>query len=314
MESSMIRMLNVKTFLILCLLIIHVQLIFGQQNGKPLPEPPNCVKLHDNLFIDKTEIDNIHWLEYVYYLKRDSSNATYIAELPDTTVWLVYNDTAKYESYLRHESFRYFPIVGITHQQAQNYCRWRSQAVTDHFNSEEKQKQMNLQDGQQTIFTFRLPTEKKWIEAAVGSLDSKSYPYGYVDFMSSSSFSGKPIELYEKTDKTQTFEIFKVDLKRFNKGKNEPMFDVIKQFNNYFLYGDNAPRISQDKKSVANTLGLFDMIGNVAEFVEEPGFAKGGGWAHYLNAAAINRRKPYTKPEAWLGFSCVCEVEIRPVK
>jgi len=314
MESSMIRMLNVKTFLILCLLIIHVQLAFGQQNDKPLPEPPNCVKLHDNLFIDKTEIDNIHWLEYVYYLKRDSSNAAYTAALPDTTVWLVYKDTAKYETYLRLRSFRDFPVVGVTHQQAENYCRWRSQAVTSFSKSEEKRKRMNLQNDQQAIFTFRLPTEKEWIEAAAGSLDQNTFPYGYVDFMSSSSLSGKPIDLYEKTDKTQTFKIFKADLKRFNKGKNEPMFNVIKQFNNYFLYGDNAPRISRDKKSVANTLGLFDMIGNVAEFVEEPGFSKGGGWAHYLNAAAINRRQPYSKPEAWLGFRCVCEVEIKTVK
>lgn len=301
------------TCILVILLVTASQVIFGQQNDQSLPLPPNCVKLTDNLFIDKTEINNIHWLEYVYYLKKDSSDEQYKAALPDTTVWLTYKDTANYETYLRHPSFRSFPVVGITHQQAQNYCQWRSRAVTKYYNAEMR-KEMNIGDTQQAIFKFRLPTEQEWQTAATAGLNLKIYPYGYVDLMSSSSLTDNPTELYERTDKANSFETFKSNLKKFNTGQNEPMFNVLKSFKGYFIYGDNAPRVSGDKKSTANALGIFDMIGNVAELVEEQGFAKGGGWATYLDGSAINRRQPYTKPEAWLGFRCVCEVEVESVK
>lgn len=302
-----------RVCLIVFVLFIMTQAVLGQQNNQSLQQPPNCVQLHDNVFVDKTEIDNIHWLEYVYYLKRDSVNELYIAALPDTSVWLVYNDTTNYKNYLRDPSYRYFPVVGITHQQARNYCRWRSQIVTKFYNSE-RRKEMNIEENQQMVFNFRLPTEREWELAASAGLNSKVYPYGYVNFMSSSSLTNNPKNLYEKTDKAKSLKAFKADLKRFNKGKNEPMFNVLKNFNGYFFYGDNKPRISCDEKSSPNALGIFDIIGNAAEFVEEQGFAKGGSWATYLDGSAINRRQPYTKPEAWLGFRCVCEVELKPTK
>src|SRR6476661_4294651 len=40
-----------------------------------------------SFYMDETEIANIHWLEYLFYIKRDSSEEFYKAALPDTTVW-----------------------------------------------------------------------------------------------------------------------------------------------------------------------------------------------------------------------------------
>ena len=51
---------------------------------------------HDNVertvtvqsfYLDQTEIANVHWLEYLHYVKRDSSETFYENALPDTTVW-----------------------------------------------------------------------------------------------------------------------------------------------------------------------------------------------------------------------------------
>ena len=95
---------------------------------------------HDNVertvtvqsfYLDQTEIANIHWLEYLFYIQRDSSEAFYLSALPDTTVWekeLAYN-TPYVSNYLRYPGFRYYPVVGVSWNQAVDYCRWRTEAV-----------------------------------------------------------------------------------------------------------------------------------------------------------------------------------------
>jgi sulfatase modifying factor 1 len=48
-----------------------------------------------SFYMDETEIANIHWLEYIHYLAKDSSQEAYQAALPDTMVWvgkLAFND------------------------------------------------------------------------------------------------------------------------------------------------------------------------------------------------------------------------------
>ncbi|MEM6299226.1 MAG: SUMF1/EgtB/PvdO family nonheme iron enzyme, partial [Bacteroidota bacterium] len=142
--------------------------------------PPNTVQINDSLFVDQTEIANIHWLEYLYHLKKDSSSEQFKAALPDTTVWLDLSEKSldsacqfdKFVSiYIRHPRYRYFPIVGISHQQARNYCRWRSAMVNNHFMEDENW------DGH--VVNYRLPTETEWELAASGGLDLEKYPHGY---------------------------------------------------------------------------------------------------------------------------------------
>lgn len=291
-------------------MIIAPQSGFSQKGS--VPAPPNCVKLYDNIFIDKTEISNIHWLEYLYYVQRDSSEVVYKAALPDTTVWLSYQDTSRYEHYFR--SYREFPVVGITQQQAEAYCQWRSYAVNNLVKTAKKKekRKRGLEDDQNVIFRFRLPTEKEWMAAAEGLLDKTIYPYGFIDYMGKSTLIGKPEDLYEKTDKSRSFEEFEDRLEIFNNGKNEPKFNVLKKFDHYFFYGDSFPRAITFQEKESNTLGVHNMIGNVAEIVAETGFVKGGGWVNTLEESTISIRQRFTKPEAWIGFRCACEVELIP--
>ena len=97
---------------------------------------------HDNMertvtiasfYMDEAEVANIHWLEYLHFLRKDSSEEKYKAALPDTTVWardLSFNDPYV-TYYLRYPGFRYFPVVGVNWLQADSYCAWRTAKVNE---------------------------------------------------------------------------------------------------------------------------------------------------------------------------------------
>jgi sulfatase modifying factor 1 len=84
-----------------------------------------------SFYMDETEVANIHWLEYEYFIKADSDELYWRNNLPDTTVWakdLAYNDPYV-EHYYRYPGFRFFPVVGVNWRQAQNYAKWRTAVV-----------------------------------------------------------------------------------------------------------------------------------------------------------------------------------------
>ena len=95
-------------------------------------------------FIGETEITNYEYREYVTWLKfvfppSDASfKNIYTGALPDTLVWnnkLSRNDYA--ETYFRAPEYDYYPVVGVSWQQASRYCDW----LTDRANEVELMKQ-----------------------------------------------------------------------------------------------------------------------------------------------------------------------------
>jgi sulfatase modifying factor 1 len=128
-------------------------------NFKKIPEGPGLVfieggrtvlgsqeedvtQTHDNIertvtiasfYMDEAEVANIHWLEYLHFIRTDSAEEFYRSALPDTTVWardLSFNDPYV-TYYLRYPGFRYFPVVGVSWLQADDYCTWRTSKVNE---------------------------------------------------------------------------------------------------------------------------------------------------------------------------------------
>ena len=88
-----------------------------------------------SFFIDETEVANVHYREYLYWLENVFSGDTNIMKkaLPDTLVWreeLAYNEPYV-EYYFRYPSYNYYPVVGVSWIQAHDFCIWRTDRVNE---------------------------------------------------------------------------------------------------------------------------------------------------------------------------------------
>ena len=86
---------------------------------------------------------------------------------PDTMVWVrdfqyTYNDPMLLK-YFSHRGFAEYPVVGVTWEQAQAFCHWR----TDYLATAGIDAQI-----------YRLPTEAEWEYAARGGRKLAAYPWG----------------------------------------------------------------------------------------------------------------------------------------
>ena len=134
--------------------------------------PPGTVRLTGNIYVDQSEIRNIDWREYIYWLKSvfGEKSPQYRNSLPDSNIWSeLYKNPSQNltenEGFpIKSKKYDDFPIVGITYNQAVEYCIWRTKIVSH-------------QAKWQKI-SYRLPSEAEFKEALALERKSKK---NYVD-------------------------------------------------------------------------------------------------------------------------------------
>ena len=253
-----------------------------------------------SFYMDETEVSNIAYREYLFWIKRvwgGTYPETYLAALPDTLVWrddLSYNEPFV-ETYLRHPAYDEYPVVGVSWDQAQNYCKWRTdrtnemiliekgilnptpeQKDSDNFNTEsylagqyQGNVRKNLEDfetgGERPVRfedgimlpKYRLPTEAEWEYAALALKGNQSSPKDEL-------ITDRRIYPWNGTSaRSQKRDRYQGRiLANFKRSRGDYM-GMAGNLN------DNAHITAPVKMFYPNDYGLYNMAGNVSEWVED---------------------------------------------
>jgi sulfatase modifying factor 1 len=280
------------------------ELIWEQQEYPDI----DYVEVMDSLYISREEaVDgivsfNTKFLKYRYsWFDRDNAarkggnrkdfvQTEVLNIYPDTTAWVKdfnysYNDPM-HQDYFYHQSYGDYPVVGITWEQANAFCNWRTKKKNDYLLGRKNRTQ---------VPEFRLPTEAEWEYAARGGLEFATYPWGTGSTTSDRGCflaNFKPVRGNYSVDGA----LYTVEAKSFNA-------------NDYGLY-NMAGNVSEWTSTAYNSSSYYmgsTMNPNVEDRKNKRKIVRGGSWkdvAYFLEVSSRDYEYADTA-RSYIGFRTV---------
>jgi formylglycine-generating enzyme required for sulfatase activity len=229
----------------------------------------NYVKFEDTLYACRYEVTNIEYREFLTDLKATNQNDNYLKCMYDSTQW-----TKKWPWSFNEPMANYYHW----HAAYNNYpivnitldaAKSYCEWLTDKYNKSTKKSFKKV--------LFRLPTVSEWEDLAA-PLSGHNLPwYGNFPY----------------TDAEGKIALANIKVK------------TIHGYNNYiFDDGFHTLTVGHYKP---NNIGIYDVIGNVAEMTKNDTI-KGGSWDNYLKECLIDTIQKYTLPDPRVGFRVIMEV------
>jgi gliding motility-associated lipoprotein GldJ len=259
-----------------------------------------------SFYMDECEVTNseylfyLEWMEKVFPPSNPNYKAIYQSAVPDTLVWrdvLGFNELLT-ENYLRHPAYANYPVVGVSWIQANQYCKWRTDRVNEkilmdkgilndiyQMDSSKVEGRNNfntdvyltnptlLFEGDSTIYNysrsgdlkpikvsdgvlslkFRLPTEAEWEYAAKSIVENREY---------NNIRSRKKYAWDSKYTRNSSLRYQGDQLANFKASQGD--YSGVPGWSS-----DGADITIEVRSYEPNAYGLYDMSGNVAEWVAD---------------------------------------------
>ncbi len=278
-------------------------------NNTPNQQHVQSFYMDETEVTNKMYLEYLDWLTRVYPPEEGNFKLIYEGALPDTLVWrnrLGYSEMMV-ENYLRHPAYAEYPVVGVSWIQAVEFANWRTDRVNEVYLEEAgyivRDAKLNSVNSETTFNTdtyltapklayggndsitgleynrrrvqttaagdtihvyasretglislkYRLPSEAEWEYAALGMSDLRSY----------NVYRGRKkypwVGEYTRSGKRKSRGD---QLANFKQGKGD--------YGGIAGWSDDGADITAKVKSYdPNDYGLYDMAGNVAEWVAD---------------------------------------------
>ncbi len=265
-------------------------------------------KVKDNFYASEVELSNKEYEFFLDYLKEQGHDDLYDKAKIDLSAYsgisLVFHKkyhSSKGINRKQQGTYDDYPAMDIPFEGAKIYCEW----LTAQYNVQEDRDFKKVK--------FRLPSQKEWTMAALGYKEFQSWNLKENTVEATMNYKGKPSN-YNLNDHTVSYPWFIRSWGLRNSVLNEKNCYLanIKTPDGVVcpagIEGDGFAITSPVGTYFANGMGLYDVIGNVAEMTDIERVAMGGSWNHPAEESTITSTINYSGPDTAVGFRLFMEV------
>lgn len=253
----------------------------------PVTENGNVHQPH--FYMLNHEVTNLEYMEFLYYLKNNHRKTDFEECLPDTTAWN-FNESCSAEPmvahYFRHPAYHGYPVVNITKRSAELFCEFLNVVFKDKLPAH-------------LDYEFRLPTHEEWMRAAKGGNENNMY-----------AWNGSTLRNMKGLYRANFYAVGEEFISRDDSGR----LILTEAARTQGLFDDGAFFTASSQSYNPNDFGIYNMSGNVAEFILDSDEVCGGHWFSPGYDIRIESTESFKKPSPFVGFRPVFAVKEKPAK